>query len=80
MGKSIQQQRNELVLQRLLNLSNEDDDWAEEIADLLEWALDEHASNDGFGTEGQMDPRGDKRNEDACKKYFTMFCVEGIDV
>lgn len=73
MKQNNQQKRNEIVLQRLTQLSNSGEDWAAEIANLLEWMLDEHAENDGFGTERQMDPRGDGRNG-----YFTMFHVEGV--
>lgn len=75
MTKQLKQQvRNEVVLKRLIDLSNESKEWAEELAYMLDWALDEHASNDGFGTERQMDPRGDCRN-----KNWTMYRVEGVD-
>lgn len=40
--------------------TNDEDD----IADMLDSALDELASNDAFGSEQQCDPRGDFRNGD----------------
>lgn len=70
-----QQRRNELVLQRLINYSNEDEDNADVIADALEWMLDDLAGSDFFGTEMQWDPRGDKRAGDD----YTMFDVQGVD-
>lgn len=34
----------------------------EECIELLNDTLDDISDEDGFGTEGQLDPRGDKRN------------------
>lgn len=46
-------------LQELATSANE-----EQYAQTLDDILDEIASNDGFGTEQQCDPRGDFRNEE----------------
>lgn len=50
------------VLNRLAAMCEEDEDFAEELADDLNRMLDEIQSQDGFGTEAQSDPRGDFRN------------------
>lgn len=50
------------VLKRMLATAEADADEAEMFADDLDRMLDEIHSNDGFGTEGQCDPRGDFRN------------------
>ena len=68
-----QQLRNSTVLNRLLKM-NEDQDWVDTIANALDVGLDDVASDDGFGTERQMDPRGDCRDED-----YSMYNVEGVD-
>jgi hypothetical protein len=53
----------ELVLTRLIKLSNEDNNFAKEFAQDLEFMINDiHGNNDGFGTEGQYDPRGDFRD------------------
>ena len=65
-----QQQRNSLVLQRLLSYCEGEDD-AEALAECLDCMLDDLRSQDFFGTEGQCDPRGDSRNGE-----FSMWCVE----
>ena len=65
-----QQQRNALVLKRLLSYC-EDADGAETLAESLDCMLDDLASQDFFGTERQSDPRGDARN-----RVFSMRCVE----
>lgn len=70
-----QQLRNELVLKRLIEFSNDgNNDGAIFIAELLDDILDEMAAEDFFGTEQQMDPRGDFRN-----KSWSMDRVEGVD-
>lgn len=69
-----QQERNELVLQRLIKLSNSDEDAADMLAEVIESMLDELQSDGFFGTEGENDPRGDFRNDE-----FSMEFVEGID-
>jgi hypothetical protein len=51
-----------LVLNRLAKLCEEDEDFANWLAGDLTMVLDEIHSQDGFGTEGQNDPRGDFRN------------------
>lgn len=65
MGKKtqvMQKQRVVLVLQRLAALANEDEDFAESLSDDLTVMLDDIHGQDGFGTEGQSDPRGDFRD------------------
>lgn len=52
------------VLPRIMKLVEEDEDFAEYLVDCLEVDLDEWASNDGFGTERQSDPRGDFRDQE----------------
>lgn len=50
-----------VVLARMIQLVNEDEYFAEMLADELEPWLDCLASDDFFGTERQCDPRGDMR-------------------
>lgn len=68
-----QQKRNKLLLERLIEMNN-DEDWTEVVTDVLFIGLEEVANNDGFGTERQSDPRGDGRNG-----KFRVNFVEGID-
>jgi hypothetical protein len=53
MGFNKQQIRNEHVLRNLIEMSNEDDENAEMIADFLDGMLDDIQEHDGFGTECQ---------------------------
>ena len=62
------------VLERLIEEVKNDADFASFFSDDLENVLTEIHSNDGFGTEGQCDPRGDFRNGN-----WSMTHVEGID-
>lgn len=62
------------VLERLIDLVKENEDDAKVISEYLELMLDELHQDDFFGTEGQIDPRGDFRNG-----YWTMKKVEGMD-
>lgn len=50
------------VLNRLATMCEEDADFAATLVDDLQTMLDKIHSQDGFGTEGQCDPRGDFRN------------------
>lgn len=50
------------VLRRMADAAEKNLDDAEMFADALEPLLDEIHMDDGFGTEGQCDPRGDFRN------------------
>lgn len=68
-----QQHRNKLILERLIKM-NEDEDWAETVAEVLEIGLEEVALNDGFGTSSRSDPRGDGRDGN----WGTYF-VQGFD-
>lgn len=63
------------VLGRLSALCIEDEDFAEAFSDDMENLLTDIHSQDGFGTEGQNDPRGDFRNGE-----FSMDKVEGVDL
>lgn len=69
-----QQQRLVLVLERLIEMVKSDEDFAESFSTDLESVLDDIHGQDGFGTEGQSDPRGDFRNGDWRIDY-----VEGLD-
>lgn len=51
-----------IVLNRLAKMCEEDPDFAGGFSDDLETMLTDIHSQDGFGTEGQSDPRGDFRN------------------
>lgn len=50
------------VLNRLAKMCEEDSDFADALSSDIDAMLDEIHGNDGFGTEGQSDPRGDFRN------------------
>ena len=67
--------RNELMLKRLIALSADGDKHdAKYIAEFIELMLDELAAEDFFGTEQQLDPRGDFRT-----KKWSVNKVEGVD-
>jgi hypothetical protein len=68
------QQRVVKVLERMLEMARSNEDDAEMFSDGLEDLLTELHSNDGFGTEGQCDPRGDFRSG-----TWSMDLVEGVD-
>jgi hypothetical protein len=68
------QQRVARVLERMLAMVQADEDDAEMFADFLDEMLDELQQDDGFGSEGENDPRGDFRNG-----AWSMSCVEGVD-
>ena len=51
-----------IVLNRLAKMCEEDADFAEAFAADLDSMLNGIHQDDGFGTEGQSDPRGDFRN------------------
>ena len=53
---------------------SQDNDNALMFADMLDEQLDMLSEEDAFGTEGQIDPRGDQRNGE-----WSMYNVEGID-
>lgn len=52
-----------IVLPRLIDMVDEDEDFAEGFAHDLEVLLNDIAWQDGFGTEQQCDPRGDFREK-----------------
>lgn len=62
------------VLERIMDIVDENEDDAEVFADALDDMLDILAQDDFFGTERECDPRGDGRN---CS--FSMRHVEGVD-
>lgn len=68
------QKRVLLVLDRIKQSVQDDDDNAFVYSNVLDDVLDEGLEHDFFGTEGQCDPRGDRRNGD-----WSMTRVEGID-
>ncbi len=62
------------VLENMKNLVEQDSDYADNFSEILQDGLDDIHGNDGFGTEGQSDPRGDFRNGE-----WNMKRVEGVD-
>lgn len=62
------------VLERMVAMAKADKGDADAFADMLEEGLSDMHSMDGFGTEGQCDPRGDFRNG-----KWSMKKVEGVD-
>ena len=62
------------VLERIIGMVGENQDDCEMFQMELEDMLDEIASNDGFGSECQVDPRGDMRND-----QYSMSYVSGVD-
>lgn len=58
------QKRVALVLRRMADMAERDEEHASALAEELEPMLDAMHGNDFFGTEGQCDPRGDFRNGD----------------
>lgn len=70
------QKRVVTVLERLIAMAKDNEGDAEVFADTLDEYLDSLVQDDFFGTEQQMDPRGDFRG----KPYFwSMSQVEGVD-
>lgn len=64
------------VLERLIAMAKDNEGDAEVLADTLDEYLDSLAQDDFFGTEQQMDPRGDFRGR---AYYWSMHQVEGVD-
>lgn len=50
------------ILRRLAAMCEEDDVLSEEVGERLTDFLDDMLDDDVFGTEGQNDPRGDRRD------------------
>ena len=69
------QKRVQLVLERLVAFSNEDNHSSKAVAQALDYMLDELCTDDVFGTETQMDPRGDGRDG----TWTTTKRVQGVD-
>lgn len=66
------------VLTRLAKLCEEDEDFASALSGDLEALLDDIHSQDGFGTEGQYDPRGDFRNGRWSMKQVELSVSESV--
>ena len=64
------------VLERLIAIAKDNEGDAEVLADTLDDYLDSLAQDDFFGTEQQMDPRGDFRGN---PYRWSMHQVEGVD-
>lgn len=69
-----QQKRVAKVLSNMLEMVDNDYEYADMFTEMLEPALTELHSQDAFGTEGQNDPRGDFRVD-----QWSMDRVQGID-
>lgn len=61
----------EIVFERILKLIKDDEEYRDMFMDAMDMMLSELVEEDGFGTEGQDDPRGDMRNG-----KFTMYAIE----
>lgn len=72
--QTLVQRRVAVVLERMLAMARDNEDDAEMLAEALDTMLTDLHGNDGFGTEGQCDPRGDFRND-----RWSMTRVEGVD-
>ncbi len=70
------QKRVVTVLERLTAMVKENEGDAEVLADTLDDYLDSLAQDDFFGTEQQMDPRGDFRGN---AHRWSMHQVKGVD-
>lgn len=68
------QRRVAAVLERMLAMARGNEDDAKMFAESLEVMLTDIHAGDGFGTEGQCDPRGDFR-----EGRWSMARVEGVD-
>lgn len=69
------QKRVQLVLERLVAFSNDDSHSSQALAEALDDMLDDLCMDDFFGTETQMDPRGDGRDG----SWTTIKRVQGVD-
>lgn len=50
------------VLRRMADMSDRDPDFAQMFAEAIDPILTDLECEDAFGTEGQLDPRGDHRD------------------
>lgn len=62
------------VLDRTIDLINQDEEYADMMSDYLDDMLEDLLNYDAFGSEGQNDPRGDGRDGE-----WTLWRVQGID-
>lgn len=74
MSDNRQQDRVVRVLNNMIRLCEKDETYVEMFSEILDDVLDDINHDDGFGTEGQDDPRGDFRNGE-----WHMWHVEGVD-
>lgn len=72
--ESIIQRRVIKVLENMIEMTKQEEEYAQMFSDGLEEGLNEMMMQDAFGTEGQCDPRGDNREDE-----WHMWRVEGID-
>jgi len=70
---TLSQRRLKRVLERIMDVAEEDEDFLDFICDELDKSLDTYNGEDGFGTEGQNDPRGDFREGN-----WSMWLVQGV--
>lgn len=61
------------VLDRMIDLINEDEEYAELFSDYLDDMLEDLLYHNIFGTEGQSDPRGDGRDSE-----WNIWQVQGV--
>ena len=62
------------VLSRIQKMVEESEDETIFISEALNNMLENMSMDDAFGTEGQMDPRGDMRDD-----TYSMDFVQGVD-
>ena len=74
---NIQQLRTIKVLENMVELVKDEEGFAHLFADILDEELNFWLGEDSFGTEGQLDPRGDQRD---ARIAYDMYYVKGIDI
>lgn len=63
MSGKVKAQNLRKVLEKLADMALDEGETCTIVCDALNEMLDELLENDFFGTEGQLDPRGDHRDE-----------------
>jgi hypothetical protein len=71
---NITQRRVKKVLERMMDMYDQDEANADMFSEMLEASLNELSYEDAFGTEGSSDPRGDFREDGWSMKF-----VQGVD-
>ena len=69
-----QQKRVTKVLKNMIEMVKKDEHYTDAFSHMLQDSLEDLNMQDGFGTEGQCDPRGYFRDN-----TWTMWLVEGLD-